>query len=118
VTERGRAILKGEERLELRKESLKPRARGGSRREAAETPADVDKGLLSALKKLRLELAREQSVPAYVVFPDRTLIDMARLRPRNLNQMGQVSGVGEAKLDRYGDTFLEAIAAYEEAADL
>ena len=118
VTARGRAILKGEERLELRKESLKPRARGGSRREAAETPADVDKGLLSALKKLRLELAREQSVPAYVVFPDRTLIDMARLRPRNLNQMGRVNGVGEAKLDRYGDTFLEAIAAYEEAADL
>ena len=117
VTDKGRRILKGEERLELRKESLSARSRQSTKRAPAELPAGLDQDLLSALKSLRKDLAREQSVPAYVVFPDRTLIDMARLKPRNLKQMGLVSGVGAAKLERYGDTFLEAIANHEEARD-
>ena len=73
---------------------------------------DLDRGLLTALKALRTDLARAQSVPAYVVFPDRTLIDMTRLQPRDCAQMALVNGVGEAKLERYGEAFLSAIRAY------
>jgi ATP-dependent DNA helicase RecQ len=113
VTEAGRRILKGGERLELRKESLKPRSGRKERRSAAEQDiGDIDRGLLTALKSLRTELARAQSVPAYVVFPDRTLIDMARLQPRDRAQMALVNGVGEAKLERYGEAFLTAVRDY------
>jgi ATP-dependent DNA helicase RecQ len=113
VTEAGRRILKGGERLELRKESLKPRAARRERRGAEpEDMGDLDRGLLTALKALRTDLARAQSVPAYVVFPDRTLIDMTRLQPRDRAQMALVNGVGEAKLERYGEAFLSAIRAY------
>ena len=113
VTDQGRRVLKGEERLELRKESLTPqRARKERQANTVQDLGDIDQGLLAALKSLRLELAREQSVPAYVVFPDSTLIDMARLQPSDRSQMALVSGVGEAKLERYGETFLDAIASY------
>jgi ATP-dependent DNA helicase RecQ len=72
----------------------------------------VDASLLAMLKALRLRLARERQVPAYVVFSDRTLIDMAQRRPRNLDAFAEVNGVGEAKLREFGAVFLEALAAY------
>ncbi len=67
--------------------------------------------LFSALKTLRSELARAQKVPAYVVFSDRTLAEMALRRPRTLTGMGDISGVGPTKLDRYGERFLDVIRA-------
>ncbi|TIT92884.1 MAG: hypothetical protein E5W55_17240, partial [Mesorhizobium sp.] len=60
--------------------------------------------------------AKERQVPAYVVFSDRTLIDMAERRPRDLDAFTQVNGVGEAKLREFGEIFLSAIAAYEAGA--
>ena len=74
------------------------------------TPADVDEGLLGALKALRLELARDAGVPAYVVFPDSTLIEMARERPGTLADMAGIAGVGPQRLERYGPAFLDVLA--------
>ena len=62
------------------------------------------------LKALRLELARERGVPAYVVFPDRALADMARRRPHTEAEFAEVHGVGAAKLEQFAEPFLAAIA--------
>jgi ATP-dependent DNA helicase RecQ len=69
--------------------------------------------LFEHLRRVRLDLARDEGVAAYMVFPDRTLIDMARSRPTTRADMRLVQGVGERKLDQYGATFLDAIAAFE-----
>ncbi|MCC7272142.1 MAG: RecQ family ATP-dependent DNA helicase, partial [Alphaproteobacteria bacterium] len=110
VTDAGRRVLRGAERIELRSEILKRRAKGKAPAAgAAAAPSPGDEGLLAALKALRLELARGQGVPAYVVFPDRSLLDMAARRPASLDAMRQVHGVGEAKIARYGEAFLEVV---------
>jgi len=82
-----------------------------SKRKAAEPfdQADVPLSLLSALKRLRLSLAKERNVPAYVIFSDRSLADMARLEPKTLNEFAEVHGVGAAKLRDFGEIFLAAI---------
>lgn len=69
----------------------------------------IDGSLFSKLKKLRLQLAREKEVPAYIVFSDRTLIEMASLKPQSLEEMLYVNGVGKQKLELYGETFLQII---------
>ena len=71
----------------------------------------VDGELLAALKAWRLQQAREQGVPPYVVFHDRTLVEIARRRPDTPAALGQVSGVGAAKLERYGEAVLAVVAA-------
>ncbi|TIT20614.1 MAG: ATP-dependent DNA helicase RecQ, partial [Mesorhizobium sp.] len=76
----------------------------------------VDTALLATLKTLRLRLAKERQVPAYVVFSDRTLIDMADRRPRDLDAFAEVNGVGEAKLREFGEVFLETIAGHGSGA--
>lgn len=65
--------------------------------------------LFEALRKLRLEIAREESMPPYIVFSDKTLIDMCVKKPSNESEMLEVSGVGENKLKKYGQRFLEEI---------
>ncbi len=70
--------------------------------------------LLAALRKKRIEIAREEKVPAYIVFSDRTLTDMAMRRPPSLESLAQVKGVGEMKLSRYGEMFLAVIRNSEE----
>ena len=87
-----------------------------SRKWASNSPisppaGDVDAGLLARLKQLRLALARERGVPAYVIFADRALDDMARRRPRNEAEFAEVHGVGAAKLRDFAAPFLAAIAA-------
>ena len=71
--------------------------------------SDADATLLAALKGLRAKLAQAQRVPAYVVFSDRTLIELATHRPDTLRVMREIHGVGDAKLERYGSAFLEVI---------
>ncbi|NND48955.1 MAG: DNA helicase RecQ [Rhizobiales bacterium] len=68
--------------------------------------------LLARLKALRLDIARQQNVPAYVVFADRTLIDMAARQPANRDEFAEVHGVGAAKLRKFGDQFIGEIAAF------
>ena len=66
-----------------------------------------------ALRARRMALARTQGVPPYVIFHDSTLAEMARARPRALDQMAGITGVGAAKLERYGAEFLSVIAEYQ-----
>jgi ATP-dependent DNA helicase RecQ len=120
VTEAGRRVLKGIAKMELRLDTLKPAGRKAARAAAraanlaGDSPGDAQ--LFEALRRRRLELARQQGVAAYVVFADKTLIDMARRKPKNAAEMGVVHGVGEAKLAQYGEVFLEVIRAHATAA--
>ena len=68
--------------------------------------------LFERLKKLRLEIAREESMPPYIIFSDKTLIDMAAKKPSSKPEMLDVSGVGENKFAKYGERFLEVIEEY------
>ena len=69
--------------------------------------------LFDVLKELRMKLAKEAGVPAYVVFSNATLADMARKQPKNMSQFKKVSGVGEIKAAWYGEAFLKCIREYE-----
>jgi len=113
MTEAGRRVLKGTAKIELRKDTLKPAtrktARAAANAAALADGAAGDTALFEALRRRRSELAKKQRVAAYVVFADKTLIDMARRKPATAAEMGAVHGVGEAKLRQYGETFLEAI---------
>ena len=71
-----------------------------------------DEELFQELRKLRLELAREQGVPPYVIFHDATLVEMARDKPRDERDLARLSGVGRTKLETYGDAFLDVISRY------
>ncbi|KAA9132108.1 DNA helicase RecQ [Marinihelvus fidelis] len=102
-------VLKGDQDLELAEPRLKAKpARKRSR--AAVELADDDLALFDTLRALRKRLADEAGVPPYVIFGDAALVDMSQARPRNESEFLAVNGVGEVKLERYGDAFLEAIA--------
>ncbi|MGC5842156.1 DNA helicase RecQ [Mesorhizobium abyssinicae] len=114
IADSGHALGRGEGSFEYRVET-RHRSMRGKARSAEGGGADmdgVDAALLATLKTLRLRLAKERQVPAYVVFSDRTLIDMADRRPRDLDAFAEVNGVGEAKLREFGEIFLEAIAGH------
>ena len=116
ITDKGRALLRGEGEFLFREDRVitssaarATRARPGTAE--PERPLDGDEeALLTVLKALRLELAKERGVPAYVVFPDRALVDMARRRPRTEAEFAEVHGVGAAKLKQFAEPFLAAIA--------
>ena len=114
VTDSGWRVLRGQETVMLRKPA-KP-SRGRPERTAHDT-ADADPALLDALKSLRRDLAKARNVPAYVVFPDRTLAEMAAAAPTDLDGLRALHGVGKVKLETYGDAFLEAIRAYRGKED-
>ncbi len=108
LTEAARPVLRGEEEVILRRDTI--RAARSARPAAKQLVAEEHAPLLSALKAKRRALAEAAGVPAYIVFPDRTLIEMAETRPLTLDQMAGIGGVGAKKLDRYGRAFLEVIA--------
>jgi ATP-dependent DNA helicase RecQ len=107
-----RGVLRGEVELMLARPRarVKPEKKGKATRSVALTGSDVDADLFERLRELRREIAAENEVPAYVVFSDRTLADMAARRPTTEAEFLEVHGVGAAKLGRYGEVFLEAIA--------
>lgn len=106
LTAKGEDILFGREAIMLRSDPLTRRER---REKAAANLDEATDRILAALKRKRRELAQEEGVPAYVIFADRTLIDMAEKRPATLDDMLRVHGVGDRKVARYGDAFLEAL---------
>ena len=113
ITDKGRALLRGEGVFEYREDpaARAPDARRGPRAAAAaEALTDDQTALLGALKELRLRIAKERGVPAFVVFSDRSLIDMARRRPRTIEDFAEVHGVGAAKLKDFAAPFLAAVA--------
>ncbi len=117
ITEKGRALARGEQAFRYRMEAPRRERRARPRSESAAQAQDADPALLAALKSLRLRLARARQVPAYVIFSDRTLIDMAERAPRTLSEFAEVHGVGAAKLKDFGRVFLEAIAAHDAQRD-
>jgi len=112
LTERGMSVLRGQERVELRADVLRPRERRRRRGEPGDAAVAQDAPLLVALKGLRTRLAKEEGVPAYVIFSDRSLIEMAAKRPMTLPALREVHGVGQAKLARYGEAFLAMLGAH------
>jgi ATP-dependent DNA helicase RecQ len=122
MTETGRAVLKGAAKVELRTDALNAGSRKAARRAAKAAKSSAlangapgDSALFEALRKRRSELARAQGVAAYVVFADKTLIDMARHKPKTMGEMSAIHGVGEAKLRQYGEVFLDAIRRHAAA---
>ena len=73
--------------------------------------ADVDRTVVTLLRSWRLERSREDAVPAYVVFPDATLRELAALRPQTLNELAGVKGFGPVKVERYGDDLLAVLSS-------
>jgi ATP-dependent DNA helicase RecQ len=112
MTEAARPVLRGEATVTLRKDTIS--AAGEREAVVRAQVADEDLGLLAQLKARRRALAEAQNVPAYVVFPDRTLIEMAEKKPATLDQMAGITGVGARKLESYGAAFLEVITGAAE----
>jgi ATP-dependent DNA helicase RecQ len=106
ITQKAHPVLRGEAQVTLRRDMLK-----AARRPAAKMlVSEEDAPLLSALKAKRRALAEAARVPAYVVFTDKTLIEMAETRPATLDDMARIGGVGAKKLESYGAEFLQVIA--------
>jgi ATP-dependent DNA helicase RecQ len=111
LTESARPVLKGEQRVSLRRDAEPVKRARETREGKSREPfsgANEDR-LWLALKAKRMALAREQGVPPYVIFHDSTLLEMHDQRPGSLTEMGRISGVGQGKLMRYGDDFLKVI---------
>ena len=119
TTARSRELWEGRAKFEYRPDAVaQSRSRSGSRKAARSAPAlsGEQKALLAALKQRRLELAREREVPAFVIFSDRSLEDMAVRQPSTDVEFGEVHGVGAAKLRDFSSTFLEVIAQHRPGA--
>ena len=106
-------ILRGEATINLRKPADKKERRRKTQRGNAQKPsleiAPHETGRWDQLRATRARLAREQGVPAYVIFHDATLVQMLRDRPQTLDELTKISGVGAAKLTKYGEAFLAAL---------
>ena len=108
MTEGARPILRGEAAIDLRRDSIK--AAKGTGPKIRQMVSEEDAPLLSALKAKRRFFAEQLGGPAYIVFNDKTLIEMAEKRPLNLDEMARIGGVGAKKLESYGAAFLEVIS--------
>lgn len=115
LTESARPVLRGEQRLDLRRDKvlaeMKPPALKSAKTQFS--GSDDDKLLWNALRAARSQIAKEQGVPPYVVFHDAALMEMVELRPNSLQVLGQINGVGEHKLAKYGEEFLKVLSHYE-----
>ena len=115
ITAHGREVLRGKASVEFRRDALVERGDKRAARSASTPTANgqalsgADAALFEALKAVRRTLATEKKVPAYVVFPDKTLLDMVHLKPQTRGQIAMVHGVGAAKLEQYGEAFLTVV---------
>jgi len=114
LTAQSHELIAGNQAFQIRLETLNRSQKSkASRRTAGSVPLealnDSDEGLLGDLKQLRMQLARERGVPAYVIFPDRALHDMAVKKPCTVDEFAEVHGVGQAKLRDFASIFVEAI---------
>jgi ATP-dependent DNA helicase RecQ len=105
-----RPLLRGEERIDLRKEIKQKIAKKQTR---TPLPEDIDIGLWEALRDCRRRLAEDQGVPPYVIFHDSTLREMCVVRPMSLEQFGELTGVGERKREKYGKVFIDLIRSHQ-----
>jgi ATP-dependent DNA helicase RecQ len=117
LTEQSRPVLRGEERLFLRREREKIAPVAGKNPRSKVAPdSDADRQLWDAMRELRNRLATEQGVPPYVIFHDATLMELVRYRPVDRHEFAKINGVGQAKLDRYADAFMQLIGQYSARA--
>ncbi|MEZ5190872.1 MAG: DNA helicase RecQ [Schumannella sp.] len=107
LTDASAEVLSGARSVSLRREAARP-ARAAKRTAGAELP-EADRPLFEALREWRAGVAREQGVPAYIVFGDATLRGIALTRPGSLDELATISGVGEKKLEAYGAAVLEVV---------
>ena len=109
LTDASAAVLAGERDVRLRHETKAP-AKAAKRSASALQLDDAQQGIFQALRSWRAGAAKEQSVPAYVVFNDKTLAAIAERRPATIVELSTISGVGESKLERYGEAVLAVLA--------
>jgi ATP-dependent DNA helicase RecQ len=114
LTPRARPVLRGEQTLRLARPRVRERAAKKKTPRSAVGLAPADMPLFEALRALRKELADAQGVPPYVIFGDATLVQMSQDRPATRQALLDITGVGQVKLERYGDAFLEAIGRFLE----
>ena len=113
MTDPALPILRDEEKITLRRDTIRAAASRGPAIKSLVSEEDAP--LLSALKAKRRAFAEAAKAPAYIIFNDRTLIEMAEKRPGNLDEMARIGGVGAKKLESYGAAFLEVINGEAEA---
>ena len=116
VTAGAEEVLAGHKEVEeIRQEVIVPsrKTKKSASISRSEVPRSGSGGLFEHLRQHRKQLASQLSVPPYIIFPDTVLIDLANIRPSTLGEFGNIKGVGEAKLKKYGLSFLEAISQYK-----
>ena len=118
ISPKGLNLLYGKESFVCRKPRQHKFISKTSQPKIEETHYEYDKGLFKLLKELRLEIARENSVPAFVIFSDRTLIDIASLKPSNEAELLSVNGVGSVKMQRYGKRFINCVSDFNKSVRL
>ena len=112
LTEKSWPVLRGERKVRFRKDPRlpgNPKIKKTPAKRKAASLSDRDRPLFEKLRSLRLDIAKELGVPSFVVFHDKTLMEMAADQPKNRDEFLRISGVGEIKAERFGDTFLKAI---------
>lgn len=111
LNERSEAVLGGEcVAMKVAKEQPKSAEKKQKKKKLPAGPeGEVDRDLFEKLRALRLEIAKREKVPPYIVFSDKTLVHMCSVKPANREEMLQVSGVGEMKYQKYGEAFLKCI---------
>lgn len=109
LTEKSRFVLRGEQTIALRRDPEKLGKKSKKLDKSPKSMAIPNDSLWQALKNKRLALAREQGVPPYVIFHDSSLSEIHHKKPRTLNEFAMISGVGQSKLQRYGEAFIEVI---------
>ena len=116
VTAGTEEVLAGHKEVEeIRQEVIVPsrKTKKSASISRSEVPRSGSGGLFEHLRQHRKQLASQLGVPPYIIFPDTVLIDLANIRPKTLGEFGNIKGVGEAKLKKYGLSFLEAISQYK-----
>ncbi|MTH99685.1 DNA helicase RecQ [Roseibium sp. RKSG952] len=116
LTESARDVLRGDRQVLLRKDRQAAQQRSKLSGRSASISDELDpedRILFDRLRRLRTEIARENGVPPYLVFPDATLAGMAQARPVNEDALLRISGVGQSKLEKYGEEFLDLVNAFE-----
>ncbi len=118
LTEKGDALMRGKENMFFRKLTKREKPKKERKARPPRVSKDVseaDMPIFEKLRELRARFAREQNVPPYVIFHDATLAEMAKEKPFDLLQMGFISGVGQRKLDKYGEEFLKVLKGFQNA---
>jgi len=123
ITDRGMQFLKEKENIELGKYTKRSKIKikkeyktdTQDQTKLLKIETQKEKDLLALLKSKRLEIAKAQKVPPYVVFHDKTLVEMIKVKPMSIDNMSEITGIGEAKIRRYGQVFLNVLHNYSNA---